>query len=197
MTNISDDECVAVKYVFENEHGKTFAECSTQERDEIIKAKIVGCCEYVGETGEWHLSDSDYLRLNGIYRAQKPASTPNEVDWSQAPKRFKYCFTGHHDKVGIFTTDLPLQRTANMRDYLASIGEYLTVLDGEQGFKRGTVESIDSLLVRPLGSNRFETSLLMRSPLSRSSTTGSISHVPELFVELRVPYFGRQGSNRL
>ena len=147
------------KYLFENKEKKKFIDCSDEE-----KLLIVNNIEYLQvRTGTrlnsdsiWEAKQADStIRIHAVYRVLSPKPVPNKIDWSLVPPKYKYLFSSSSGGDGLLTTRLPVERKRGDDGLrLVLSGErrcFSQVIEGDYGFKRGTVESIDSLLVRPIG----------------------------------------------
>lgn len=142
------------EYQFENKEGLTFIQCKDENRNEIINAKISNRCQVREKNSPFWMDctpeSANDINLEGIYRTVKPAPTPNQIDWSLVPKEYKYLITAHHGG-GVLTTRIPVEEPKGAYLMPGAEGELLGISEDTYGFKRGTVRSIDSLLVRPLG----------------------------------------------
>lgn len=139
------------KYIFENTEGLTFIQCGHEEKIKIIIAKIARQCQVlVPITRTWHEDRAREVSFDAVYRILVPV--PCEIDWPQVPPQFKYLFVNHDGK-GAISEKIPVERRdtpalAHSR-YGDSVSIYIS--EGDYGFKRGSVCSIDSLVVRPIG----------------------------------------------
>lgn len=105
--------------------------------------------EYLNGEGHWTTSgrNTALVLFEVVYRIPVPKPTPNEIDWAQFPEWAKSCATDNDGKTYIYS-NVALWRgkswdtTEDIKD--VNISDF-------PGFKRGTVASIDSLLVRPIG----------------------------------------------
>jgi len=142
------------KYIFENNNKAQFKNCSAEEMQLIAGAIKNGRCElWVSLNNKWMGKGSQTIHLDSSYRVLAPAPTPNVVDWSQVPKEFKYCFS-YDSSGGVFSERIPIELETSRGEFflnIPNIGIRMRVNNQTKGFKRGTVESIDSLLVRPIG----------------------------------------------
>lgn len=142
------------KYIFENKEEKQLKDCDAEDIKAVVNAVYEGGrCYYRHKSQRWEEKVNNSVGAGGIYRVIDPGPTPNEVDWSQIPKQLKYCFVEAFSDTGIFTTTIPIEGICK-GDWcltLAPMASCRRHKSGEQGFKRGTVKSIDSLLVRPIG----------------------------------------------
>ena len=149
-----------MEYIFENAELKMAIDCEAEELKMIaIGLKDKRCQEYDG--GElWEDVGVEKLYIYGVYRVKAPEVTPNEVDWSQFPPEYKYIYTVETGET-VASNLLPRQMFSMTMAMPATVAgltrsdlapaKTLRMLDGEKGFKRGTVASKDSLLVRPVG----------------------------------------------
>lgn len=150
------------KFIFENKEKKTFAECSPEERNQIIEAKIEGRCEHLGYmSGGWRDDPCNgSLHFNALYfdtayRVPEPTPMSNEINWDHFPSCFKCCATDANGKSYIYSEsdrENMRYRRGGFWDFIDAPSdlEQLEVTDFP-GFKRGTVAPEDSLLIKPEG----------------------------------------------
>lgn len=142
------------KYIFENKDKRTFQECTGDEMRCIIDGVNDDRAEFITYLPKqrWISKiNKKQVLLNGIYRIRDPSSTPNKIDWAQVPPEFRYCYTSLNWSV--LTKRLPLEKVSiEGVPYLTAPVlkcEFIKIDDGDYGFIRGTVDPINSLLVRP------------------------------------------------
>lgn len=142
-------------YEFENRGCLTFIQCGDEERNKIIRAISDGRCEIMDSNGYWRNKRSRSISFGSICRTLKPepAPTMNQIDWSLVPKQYKYLYT-HKYGSGVLSYHLPVEELQDDLKYAfgsPGFGNFVEVSEFDYGFKHGTVESIDSLLIRPIG----------------------------------------------
>lgn len=143
-----------LKYIFENKEATRFADLTEGQKLEIISATAEGRCEnWFLKRRIWGKKTSRLISLDGVYRTLNPAPRSNKIDWSRVPPQFKYCFVNNEGR-GRASVKLPIERTRSGKQFLehSGYGVIMVVSEGDHGFIRGNVPSIDSLLIRPIGS---------------------------------------------
>ena len=139
------------KYIFENENKTPLEKCTGEEMKTIVHGVGLGHAEFFN--GIWYEKNkSGPLGPLGVYRVR---AVPNQIDWPEVPPRFKYCFVNAYGQ-GLISVKLPLERERPDEQSVVFVhsgigGDTILINEGDYGFKRGTVESIDSLLIRPIG----------------------------------------------
>lgn len=147
-----------MKFIFENKELKLFRNCSDTEIRQIIDGFKDGRTMHLSMEGKFEKRVMEGCTFYGCYRVLAPVPTPNEVDWSQMPGEYRYVFTVSKGESfasnllpgQVFGMSTPPDIASLERSTLRPAMS-LRMTDGENGFKRGTVESKDSLLVRPVG----------------------------------------------
>lgn len=141
------------KYIFENKEETEFANCSEEKKLEIVKAIAEGRCEKLNrKDSSWAKKPSWSIFFREVYRTLAPVPIPYVIDWPQVPPQFRYFFA-NRDGMGSISEKLPVEHVQSEMPALAyaGSGDLRNVNPGQYGFKRGTVASINSLIVRPIG----------------------------------------------
>ena len=138
------------EYIFENKDKKEFQDCTGDEMKAIVPGVKLGQVDSF--SGGWFKKDtSSPLSHTGIYRVRKPPVIPNQISWWLVPPEYKYLFSAYHGG-GVLATRIPVEEIGSEGIYLApGTGSFTQIRNGQYGFQQGTLESIDSLLIRPIG----------------------------------------------
>ena len=140
-----------MKFVFENKSKTPFMDCTGDEMKVIVSGVVRGHVDFF--SGSWQEKDkSDLVCPAGIYRVRKPLVVPNQISWWIVPPEYKYSFT-NKDNLMTITTRVPVEKQTEAGGFVLAYsgkGKFAVVPPGWYGSWIGTVESIDSLLVRPI-----------------------------------------------